>query len=269
MNQSNVSNEIVYNFTDYNQNSYAVVISMTIVYIIIFLTGLIGNVSTCIVITTNKLLHSATNYYLISLAISDLLLLISGLPPEMYKIWFPENYVFGETFCIMQGFAAETSANATVLTITAFTIERYVAICHPFLSHTISKLSRAIKYIIGIWIAALCFAAPQAIQFGIKQEIYNDKKSTVCTVVSENFFEHAFEISTFVFFVGPMSLITILYILIAIKLRKSQMLSSSMKRSSVNSNREEGVRSRHVTQKRVIKMLGKFIIVQLHLLLRV
>lgn len=64
-------------------------------------------------------------------------------------------------FCIIRGFAAETSTNATVLTITAFTIERYVAICHPFLSHTESNLSRAFKYILIIWVVALTLAFPQ------------------------------------------------------------------------------------------------------------
>jgi hypothetical protein len=63
--------------------------------------------------------------------------------------------------------AAETSANATVLTITAFTVERYVAICHPFQAHTMSKLSRAFKIIIGIWLVALAFAVPQVIHLYI------------------------------------------------------------------------------------------------------
>lgn len=103
-----------------------IVLPITVIYAVIFFTGLIGNVSTCVVIARNKSMHTATNYYLFSLAISDLLLLLSGLPQEMYYIWSHFPYVFGEAFCIIQGFAAETSANATVLTITAFTVERFV-----------------------------------------------------------------------------------------------------------------------------------------------
>jgi hypothetical protein len=117
-----------------------IVIPITVLYAVILLTGLVGNVSTCVVIARNKHMHTATNYYLFSLAISDLLLLISGLPQEMYYNWSRYPYEFGEAFCVLQGFAAETSANATVLTITAFTVERYVAICHPFQSHTLSKV---------------------------------------------------------------------------------------------------------------------------------
>lgn len=106
------------------RDSLYIVLPITVIYIVIFFTGLIGNISTCVVIARNKSMHTATNYYLFSLAVSDLLLLVFGLPPEMYYIWSHFPYIFGEVFCIIQSFASETSANATVLTITAFTIER-------------------------------------------------------------------------------------------------------------------------------------------------
>lgn len=89
-------------------------IPFTIVYGVIFLTGVIGNISTCIVISKNKSMHTATNYYLFSLAVSDMLLLLSGLPLEMYKIWSPDTFIFGHFICFLQGFSAEMSANATV-----------------------------------------------------------------------------------------------------------------------------------------------------------
>ncbi|KAK9505226.1 hypothetical protein O3M35_009323 [Rhynocoris fuscipes] len=64
-----------------------IVIPLTILYSIIFVTGIVGNVSTCVVIARNRHMHTATNYYLFSLAVSDLLLLITGLPQEMYLNW--------------------------------------------------------------------------------------------------------------------------------------------------------------------------------------
>jgi len=53
-------------------------ITLTVVYGVIFVTGLLGNACTCVVIATNGHLHTATNYYLFSLAISDLVMLILG-----------------------------------------------------------------------------------------------------------------------------------------------------------------------------------------------
>ena len=59
-------------------NSKIILIMLTVIYVIIFITGVLGNVVTCIVIARNKGMHTAVNYYLFSLAVSDLLLLISG-----------------------------------------------------------------------------------------------------------------------------------------------------------------------------------------------
>ncbi|XP_011309955.1 neuromedin-U receptor 2 [Fopius arisanus] len=248
-----------FNQTTPKRDALYIVIPITIIYMAIFITGLVGNVSTCVVIARNRSMHTATNYYLFSLAISDLLLLVSGLPPEMYYIWSHFPYVFGEGFCIIQSFAAETSANATVLTITAFTVERYFAICHPFLSHTMSKLSRAVKYVILIWILALCLAIPQAIQFGITfSQTLNGTAipGTAACSVKWEIIDHAFEISTILFFVLPMTIITVLYVLIGIKLRRSRLLVAVKRNPMPGSlNSSESGRSRVSSQRNVIRML--------------
>lgn len=59
-------------------------------------------------------------------------IIMVGMPQEIYNMWFPNRYDFTETFCVLRALLTETSTNATVLTIASFTIERYIAICHPF-----------------------------------------------------------------------------------------------------------------------------------------
>lgn len=105
------------------------------------------------------------NYGKLSLPISNRTRVITNQFGNTFRSIFNRNYrypyVFGETFCILRGFMAETSTNASVLIITAFTVERYIAICHPFLAHVISTLSRVKKIIFGIWIIASLLAVPQ------------------------------------------------------------------------------------------------------------
>lgn len=57
----------------------SVVVPITLVYAAIFLSGVLGNIATCVVIVTNNSLHTPTNYYLFSLAVSDVTLLLLGL----------------------------------------------------------------------------------------------------------------------------------------------------------------------------------------------
>ncbi|XP_068632899.1 pyrokinin-1 receptor-like isoform X2 [Battus philenor] len=237
-------------------DSLNLIIPLTVIYAVIFVAGILGNLSTCFVIARNRSMHTATNFYLFSLAVSDLILLVCGLPLESYRLWNPYTYPLGEVFCIALGLASETSANATVLTITAFTVERYIAICRPFMSHTMSKLSRAIRFIIAIWICALCTAVPQAMQFGIVTYEENGQNMSACTVKGHGVHQ-VFVISSFVFFVAPMSVITVLYVFIGVKLRTSRVLHPTKKLSVNGTTRfSANMRYRHGTsQRRVIRML--------------
>ncbi|XP_015791481.1 pyrokinin-1 receptor-like isoform X1 [Tetranychus urticae] len=231
---TSTSNPTQTNSTDQESRwlqSEPLLIPVTVLYILILLAGVIGNISTCIVIARNKYMRTATNYYLFSLAISDLLLLICGLPQELYLLWRRRPYIFGEFFCIIRGLSSETSSNASVLTITAFTIERYLAICHPLKAHTMSKLSRVIRLIIFIWICALLGALPLALQFGLKyDENIIDGSSSIsaiestaeCTVISP--IKHSFAISSLIFFIIPSLLLTVLYLSIGLHLRQSEAL---------------------------------------------
>lgn len=53
-------------------------VPVTIIYVIIFVTGIFGNVTTCIVILTNQYMQTATNYYLFNLAMADMTTLVVG-----------------------------------------------------------------------------------------------------------------------------------------------------------------------------------------------
>lgn len=231
-----------------------IVLPITVIYSIIFVTGILGNIFTCIVIVRNKSMHTATNYYLFSLAISDLLLLVSGMPQEIYSIWSKWPYIFGNTFCVLRGLAAETSTNASVSTITLFTVERYLAICHPFVSHKMSKLSRATKHVVWLWVVALCLALPQALQFGVRET-----NGVIMCLQTRVIIEHSFEISTFVFFFAPMALISVLYALIGLKLRESSICNDQTQSDFRRSlSYTHGLRQKHTkSTKRVIKMLGE------------
>ena len=77
--QLDIQSQQVFNIPSFDvTKSEVILILLTVIYIIIFITGILGNVVTCIVIAKNKSMHTAVNYYLFSLAVSDLLLLISG-----------------------------------------------------------------------------------------------------------------------------------------------------------------------------------------------
>ena len=60
------------------RDSLYFVIPITVIYVLIFISGLFGNFCTCAVISRNRYMRTTTNYYLFSLAMSDLLFLVMG-----------------------------------------------------------------------------------------------------------------------------------------------------------------------------------------------
>ncbi|XP_033301724.1 neuropeptides capa receptor-like isoform X2 [Bombus bifarius] len=141
--------------------SLTLVVPVTLTYVIIFVTGFVGNVITCIVIWRNPTMQTPTNYYLFNLAVSDLLFLILGLPFELSVFWQQYPWQWGLGICKLRAYVSETSSYVSVLTIMAFSVERYLAIYHP-LRHYGSGLKRSIRSIFGAWLIALIFAIPFA-----------------------------------------------------------------------------------------------------------
>lgn len=116
-----------------------------------------------------------------------------------------------------------------------------------------SKLSRAVRLILLVWVISISFAIPQALQFGVIERGGIEQCDVKTVIIG-----HMFELSTFLFFVAPMSLITILYVLIGFKLRSSSLMPRTngvtiQRRPNVNSFRQQNTQG----TRRVLKMLGK------------
>ena len=183
--------------------------------------------------------------------------LFSGLPFEAYSIWQAYPFSFGEIFCIGKALLTEMTSYASVLTITAFTVERYIAICHPLMSHKIADLRRSVIIIICIWTISFIIALPYPIHTRTLFYEYSPttgkplQQSLVCNIPPQWISEMTimFQISTFLFFIVPMTAIIILYVLIAITLRRTALNRANSEESS------GGHHSSHT--RRVVRMLGK------------
>lgn len=199
---------------------------MSTVYILILLCGLIGNISTCFVVIYNNCMHTTTNYYLFSLAVSDVLFLLTGLPPELYSIIIEAYpWAFGETFCIIRTFIFETTTIASVLTILTFTFERWLHICKAIYAKKFSSgFSRALKIILFIWILSGLLALPYAFMTGVYLEEENNPVSKTCNIPKEykHYMKNVIQLSVIFLFIIPMTLISIMYVLIGVTLWKSQ-----------------------------------------------
>ncbi|KAG9471396.1 hypothetical protein GDO78_014958 [Eleutherodactylus coqui] len=145
-------------------------ISLTVVYGVILLAGILGNsvtIKTTKVLRDKGYLQKGVTDHMISLACSDLLVLLLGMPVELYSvIWFPFSSSHGDITCKLYCFLFEACSYATILHVGTLSFERYMAICHPFRFKALSG-SRIVKLMIGFaWLTSLCVALPLIFAMG-------------------------------------------------------------------------------------------------------
>lgn len=240
-------------------------IPLTIIYLLILFAGIIGNIFVCIVIAQNLSMHSNTNYYLFNLAIADLIYLLFGLPFEIHMFWHQYPWLFGTVFCKFRSLLCEACSYASVLTIVAFSVERYIAICHPLYSYIMANLKRVI-YVIGtIWLVSFGSASPIAYYRYVEHIRYplSDgielSESGICTMHAN--FKGLYEISTLLFFVIPLLVLIIMYTRIAQKLnsRIACRINGRFGKFSVNANTKQ-LKSTHNIVRMLIAIVITFFI---------
>ncbi|KIH62834.1 7 transmembrane receptor [Ancylostoma duodenale] len=243
-----------------------ILIPTVIIYSMIFVIGIVGNICTCLVIIRNKSMHTHTNFYVFSLAVSDLLVLFLGLPMELHTVVdLAYPYVFDEWICKGRAYLIEFTSYASILVICSFTVERWLAICHPLRSRSSSKVSRAYITIIVMWVVSAVAALPVGYIVKINRlplpswamdqpwtgkvsDDYETVKNTEFCAMDlgqQQLQKHLIYFAFLAFFLVPALLITIMYSQIATRIASTDTLLCVNKKEA-----------RTKSTQNMIKMLG-------------
>lgn len=198
-------------------------------YLLIFTVGSVGNGLTCLVILRHKAMRTPTNYYLFSLAVSDLLVLLVGLPLELYEMWHNYPFLLGAGGCYFRTLLFEMVCLASVLNVTALSVERYVAVVHPLQARSMVTQAHVRRVLGAVWGLAILCSLPNTSLHGI-QQLYVPCRgpvpdSDLCTLVRPRaLYNLAVQITALFFFCLPMAVISVLYLLIGLRLRRERLL---------------------------------------------
>ena len=112
-------------FSEYlHQPLGATVFQIALWSTIVFL-GVVGNLLVCFVILSQAKMKTSMNYYLLSLAIADLGVLLIIYPMVLLKYLFPFHWLLGKHACYYLYPTVEIFFGASIWSITAIAIERY------------------------------------------------------------------------------------------------------------------------------------------------
>ncbi|XP_055886428.1 orexin receptor type 2-like isoform X3 [Biomphalaria glabrata] len=133
---------------------------ITVIYALVFITGVVGNFLVGYAVWRNKYLRTITNFFLTNLAVADFLTIVFCLPPSFAQTIL-ETWFLGNTMCKMVSYLQNVAVIVSVLTLTSISIERWFAICQP-LTFQQTK-SRVIVCVVIIWAVAHIASIPKLI----------------------------------------------------------------------------------------------------------
>ena len=210
-------------FTD----SVAVQVCKVIAYCAVLLSGLVGNTFLVIIICRRRELRKTVNYFIINVAVSDFMFSLAGMPIKLAQLtssslhWHVSGDA-GSILCKMYMFSTVVSLMVSLQSIVWIAIDRFVAVMFPMKVRIISSKFRAIV-IASTWILALAVRTPYMMITNLAK--YNNV--TYCGVRDiVSVFENITTFKTFslateaIFFIAPLILVTVLYFLIAVVLKR-------------------------------------------------
>ncbi|XP_043823952.1 C-C chemokine receptor type 1-like [Dromiciops gliroides] len=130
-------------------------------YFLVFIIGLLGNAMVVLILVKYKRLKTMTNIYLLNLAISDLLFLIT-LPFWIHYEWH-RNWVFGNIMCKLLSGLYYMGLYSEIFFIILLTIDRYLAIVHAVFAIRVRNVVLSFMTSIMTWGMAFLASLPDVI----------------------------------------------------------------------------------------------------------
>jgi hypothetical protein len=138
------------------------VITLIVLYIITFLSGLLGNVLVIFVFWRNRRMRTVTNSFLVNLAVCDLMVVCICMPFTL-GVDIYTNWIYGELMCKIVNFTQGLSVSSSILTLSVISAERFLAINKPLKARAFLTRQRAYKIMFALWLVSGTIVLPELI----------------------------------------------------------------------------------------------------------
>ena len=206
-----------------SSNPTAEKIGKTFAYCLIFIVSLAGNTLIAIIVYKTKTMRKPINFFIVNMAISDLLFPIIVIPGVIQDL-FTDSWLIGgslgQALCKLFYFFADLSGAVSVQSLVLIAVDRFGAVVFPLRSPLISS-KLCPFFILATWIVAIAVNSPELFVNKLVEhpegllceyhwnEVFGESSS------SENYVTSYVVVFMFI----PLVLIAILYIIIYLKLK--------------------------------------------------
>uniref|UniRef100_A0A8C3G442 Dopamine receptor D2 like n=1 Tax=Cyclopterus lumpus TaxID=8103 RepID=A0A8C3G442_CYCLU len=187
-------------------NFYAVLLVL-LIFCVVF-----GNVLVCMAVSRERALQTTTNYLIVSLAVSDLLLATMVMPWGVYLEVVGE-WRFSLIHCDILLTLDVMMCTASILNLCAISIDRYTAVAMPMLYNTRYSSRRRVAVMIAVvWFLSFAISCP--LLFGLNNTA--SREGTTCSFADPAFVVYSSVASFYV----PFIVTLLVYAQICVVLRK-------------------------------------------------
>ncbi|XP_048009828.1 dopamine receptor D2 like isoform X1 [Megalobrama amblycephala] len=211
-------------------NFYAVLLVL-LIFCVVF-----GNVLVCVAVSREKALQTTTNYLIVSLAVSDLLLATLVMPWGVYLEVVGE-WRFSRIHCDILLTLDVMMCTASILNLCAISIDRYTAVAMPLLYNTRYSSRRRVALMIAVvWFLSFAISCP--LLFGLNNTASQEGRD--CSFADPAFVVYSSVASFYV----PFIVTLMVYVQICVVLRRRGRRTAPSRRHGLHPEPRDGQRSR-------------------------
>ncbi|XP_048223930.1 olfactory receptor 4K14-like [Perognathus longimembris pacificus] len=133
-----------------------------IIFLLLYLITVCGNIAIMILVITDPHLHSPMYFFLANLSFVDMWL-SSNATPKMIQDMLKKNKTISFGGCMSQIFFAHFIGALEMVILVIMAYDRYVAICKPLHYSAIMSLQKCIGLVLTAWIVGFVHAISQSI----------------------------------------------------------------------------------------------------------
>ena len=199
------------NITVTPPKSAQIIASATFNTIVMLLT-IVGNILVCFSVYYFPRLRRPTNYLIVSLAVSDLLVGTLSLPFRIAQTVNGERFPtgLGTAGCQYWIWIDMLCCGASILNLVGISFDRLLAVKWPLSYHENMTTKRAFLVIVFVWVYALLVASLSFVKWGGLETIVVDSENPQCSIKTKVYIT----IVAFAAFFVPLAVLVFNYVLV-------------------------------------------------------
>ena len=228
----------------------ALVWTETVLFALTNVVAVFGNLLTFYAVYRNHRLRTIPNMFVIALAVSDILMCTCCMPFTVVAL-FHGRWIFGESYCLFQGFAVLTFGIVAMVTMGVIAVNRFFCVVKPERYLLLFKKQRALIYIVIVWCLAFAGSVPP-FSFEGKNSFKFQPGKAMCLYTFESNMAYTVTIEC-VYIAAPLTIIAVCYVKVFRSVsRSNRVFCSGVEPSQLRANVEEA----KVTKTLVVVLFG-------------